>query len=107
MWTKDSIRAKLASDNVMVERSLLVLYNLQTTHERVVVGTTDRNNIGFNSPDAKFLSRAAVWVQKGITKQIPEGQRLSGEYRDRIRSRLLKYAGQLAIQANAGTKAPR
>jgi hypothetical protein len=105
MWTKDAILSKLESDNMMVERSLLVMYQRQTADEQQTQGTSHENGVGFNGTDAPFLSKMAEWVKGGAKRNIPEGKRLSEKQRVIVRKKLKKYSRQLIEAANAGVKA--
>lgn len=100
-WTKEMILAKLDTNPVMVERSLIVIYNRQTQDEKVTQGTTQNNGMGFNGADAPIMSKFAEWVLKGAEKGIPEGKRLSEKQRALTVKKLRKYATQLAKVANA------
>lgn len=108
-WTKDTIRAAILDTtergNKMIERSLIKLYQNQTTDEQLSLMTKHENGIGFNGTDAVILSSFAQWVEKGAAKNIPEGKRLSHKQREIARKKLPKYAGQLlkAVEAKATT----
>ena len=98
-WTKETIREKIASNDVMVERSLLKLYARQTADEKASQTTSHENGMGFNGTDAFILSSFAEWVTKGAAKGIPEGKRLSEKQKEIARKKLPKYAGQLLEEA--------
>lgn len=105
MWTKEVILDMLATNDVMVEKSLLVMYNRQTADEQSAQTTGHNNGIGFNGTDAEFLSKLAEWVKGGAERKIPEGKRLSLKQRDIVRKKLKKYSRQLVEAANCGEKA--
>lgn len=91
-WTKDEIKAKLASDNVWLCRGLVAIYNKQTEDEKVAGRTDHDNGIGFNGCDAEILtSYAQQFNARGFLtpKQI-----------EVTRKKMLKYAGQLTKIAN-------
>lgn len=105
MWTKDAILDKLATNDVMVERSLLVMYERQTADEQSAQSTGHNNGIGFNGTDAEILSKFAEWVKGGKQRGIPEGKRLSEKQRILTRKKLKKYSRQLLEAANGGETA--
>jgi hypothetical protein len=82
------IQARLASDDDFLSECICILYTYQTNDEKHVRGTTRRNNVGFNKPDAAPLSKCAEWLRSG--RRL--GQRFLYDARDRMR----KYAKQLA-----------
>ncbi len=99
MTTYDIERIKelLASSDEMVRRSLIVLYQQQTTDERMEGATIEKNNVGFNAFDAKFCTHLA--------QRLIKGGPLSYSEIGTARRMLMKYAKQLAELANAGAKA--
>jgi hypothetical protein len=101
MWTKEAILSKLETSDVMVERSLLIMYERQTADEQQTQGTSHENGIGFNGTDAPFLSKLAEWVKGGAERKIPEGKRLSEKQRVIVRKKLKKYSRQLIEAANS------
>lgn len=93
VWTKETIREKIATDSRMVERSLLVLYRNQTADEQLSLTTSHENGVGFNGTDAFILSSFAEFI--GKRKNVPEGKRLTEKQLVIARKKLPKYAGQL------------
>lgn len=102
-WTKDTIIAKLETSDVMLERSLLVIYANQTADEQASQSTSKDNGIGFTGADAFILSSFAEWVLKGKDKGIPEGKRMSVKQKEIARKKLRKYSRQLlaAVRVSA------
>jgi hypothetical protein len=98
-WTKETILPLLANDR-MLERSIIRIWHRQTTEEKLSQTTAQHNGMGFTAFDAAYLSSLAEWIQKGQTKGIPEGRRLSDKQKVIARRKMQKYAGQLAIVAN-------
>jgi len=92
IWNKDEIICLLETNNKMVERSLLKLYERQTITERNCHSTIDNNGMGFNAPDAKILT--------SICESYLEYGRLTEKQIALVRKKLLKYAGQLTLIAN-------
>lgn len=99
-WTKEMILNKLDTNPVMVERSLIVLYNRQTQDEQNTLATNHNNGMGFNGTDAYILSDIAKKMLV-FGKNKPEGTRLSEKQRALVVKKLRKYATQLAKVANA------
>ena len=91
-WKKEDIWQKIEESDLMVRRSIVILYKLQTTDEQQVEGTAHKNNLGFNKPDAKFLTSLAK-------KVINEGVLTKEQYKWG-RKALKKYCGQLVKVAN-------
>ena len=89
-WTPERILASLAKD-ANVEKALLRLYREQTTLEQAAGTTREDNARGFNAPDSSILSYRARWLLSG--------RHLSGKHLEDSRTRLRKYATQLATYA--------
>lgn len=106
-WTPERIRAKLATSDVMVERSILKLYERQTSTEQATESTQEHNGVGFNGVDAPLLSSFATYIMRmsrpSVDGRYParrEGARLTEKQRVIARRKLQKYAAQLARIAN-------
>lgn len=97
-WTVPMIRELLQSRADAVEQAIVRLYDSQTASERVCHMTTDANGVGFNMIDADFLSSLAECIRYS---DRPMGQRLTPRQLHHGRKRVTKYAGQLAVIANA------
>lgn len=91
-WSKDEIKHLLKTNDEMAIKSLLKIYNLQTEDEKDSKETSDHNNIGFNAYDAKPLS--------DIAEQIVKNKFITHAQVSYVRSKLIKYSGQLASIAN-------
>ena len=97
MMDAKGVEKLMRKSDLMVRRSLVVLYNQQTSEERQDGATIEQNNAGFNAYDAKLGSKLA--------QEVLAGRKLSkGDYL-RVRFMLRKYASQLARLANSGVKA--
>jgi hypothetical protein len=94
-WTLEQITTLIDTNNKMVEKSLLQLYNRQTEDEKAIDGTTESNKMGFNGVDAKILSPIA----KGLIKY----GRLTPNQLAFTRKAIRKYAKQLTKIANTPT----
>jgi len=99
-WTEDRIREKLATNAVMVERSLLYLFSLQEPDEREGHVTVAQNGVGFNRVDAAFLTSVAKYVRRSTRA---EGERMTPKQLFHARKSLRKYARQLARHAVAAS----
>jgi hypothetical protein len=95
-WEKDAIRQRLLESRHWVERAIVAIYNRQTADEKGTEQTRWQNGVGFNGPDAHYMSYLARWILSG--------RHLSGKHLERGRKRVLKYAGQLAEIANDNVK---
>jgi hypothetical protein len=81
------VKGKLAADNRWLLRGLLAIYHKQTAAEQAARQTAESNKVGFTAYDAEFLS--------GMAKLIEEQRTLSAKQLDTVRSKMVKYAGQL------------
>jgi len=91
-WNQESIKAKLLTDNVWLERAVVALYKKQTQSEKAVRATTEHNGVGYNYADARLMSYYATWILSG--------KKLSGHHLEKARNKILKYTGQLTRIAN-------
>lgn len=91
-WTKDEIKAKLASDDKWLYRGLVAIFNKQTADEKVAGRTDYDNGIGFNGADAEILTSFAMqYIERGF---------LTPKQKEITRKKMLKYAGQLTKITN-------
>ena len=100
VWTKEALLDKLATSDIMVERSLLIMYSRQTMDEQLTKNTSNENGVGFTVTDATILSSFAQRVIGEQISNIPEGRRMSNKMRAITRYRLAKYSRQLLEVAN-------
>lgn len=89
--TKEQIRELILTNDRIVERAIIVLYNRQTSGEQRAGMTRERNSRGFSSSDASTGTYMAKWIMSG--------KRLTGKYIDRARKMALTYIGQLVEEA--------
>ncbi len=94
---KKRVKELLNTSDLMVRRSLVVLYRQQTFEERQDGSTIERNEAGFNAWDAKHGTQLA--------EMIVNNRKLGHEQYAYARRILKKYANQLVRLANAGAKA--
>lgn len=81
------VKSKLAVDDRWVIRGLMALYQKQTAEEQAARQTTEHNKFGFTAYDADFLT--------GMAKLLNEQRTLSQKQMTVVRSKIVKYAGQL------------
>lgn len=93
MWTPARIREKLLASDVMLERSIIKIYEKQTTAEQNAGVTVEHNGVGFTAFDAEFMTSLVRQIQ---TSNRREGGRLSPQQRAIARNKMLKYSKQLA-----------
>lgn len=92
-WTPDEIKTLIATNDKAVTRALLALLDRQTADEQAAQVTSHSNGMGFTGVDAEILTSFAQQVQRGRT--------LSVKQMEIARRKLVKYAKQLALVANA------
>ena len=100
MYTKETIRTMLETNDLAVERGVIAIYKRQTDVEKLFMDTESLNGEGFNKMDADILSSFAE-------RMIKYGRRLSTKQLAVARKRMLKYSGQLAIIANRNVQVTR
>lgn len=97
-WNKEKIREALLAKDENVWSATVMLYRKQTASEQEHSESTQRNGVGFNKRDARFMTSLAEQIirnkQRGYRYLLSEKQT---EYARRI---IWKYAGQLAKIAN-------
>ncbi len=92
VWTKEEIKNLLLTKDIMVVKSLVKLYQLQTLDEQRAGETTHQNGVGFNGTDSQFLSSCARFaMQTGY---------LSPKQIAIVRRKIIKYSGQITKIAN-------
>lgn len=92
IWTKEEINNLVQTNDTMLYRSLLKLYDRQTAEEQDLESTHEANGQGFNSVDAPFLTSVSQFLQKrGF---------LTDKQKAATRKKLVKYTGQLTQIAN-------
>jgi hypothetical protein len=101
-WTKETIAAKLASDDNWVIAALLAIYERQTNDEKRDLETKYHNDIGFNCADAPKMSSFAEQVKRWKKGRYAHKYTfpLSQKQLWVARKRLAKYANQLCAIAN-------
>lgn len=91
-WHKEEIQNLIKTNDKMVQRSLLKLYECQTEDEKTSKLTKEENGIGFNEFDSYVLSDIAEFcIKTGF---------LTAKQIQFVRRKIYKYAGQLTKIAN-------
>lgn len=93
-WTIERIKELLLTNPIMLERSIVKIWENQTNDEQSSLTTHHNNGIGFNGTDAHILSSFAEWIMKSYR---PEGQRLSDKQRALAMKKMPKYSRQLLM----------
>lgn len=92
VWTNEEIKNLLSINDIMVVKSLVKLYQMQTADEKKAGETTHRNGVGFNGADSRFLSSCASFaMQTGY---------LSRKQITIVRQKIMKYSEQITKIAN-------
>jgi hypothetical protein len=84
---KAQIQKLIDTDDKAVARAVVRIYQRQTASEQRAEHTHLNNSIGFNAPDAKYLTFAAKYVLRNGA--------LTGEHIDRVRAKIRRYWKQL------------
>jgi hypothetical protein len=103
LWTPARIREKILSSDVMLERSIVKIYEHQTYAEQNAGVTVEHNGVGFTAFDAEFMSSLATRIRS--SRQL-EGARLSAQQRAIARNKMVKYAKQLSRLVNGPVTIP-
>lgn len=93
VWTIEEIKELVLTNDKMVVRSVVVLYEQQTASEQASHETCERNGVGFNGVDAPIMSSfAEFYKERGY---------LSNKQIAIARKKLVKYSHQLVTIANS------
>ena len=102
--TKDWLRAKLETNpTLVIGRALVAIFNNQTSQEKAGNTVTFLNGVGFTQSDARIGSLGAKYFLKH--GRLEDWQiKIWAGLNKRGEPRILKYAGQLNMIANAKSK---
>lgn len=100
--TKEIVQNLLATNDRAVARALIVLLDYQTQDEKERQSTSHANGRGFNHVDAPLMTSMAEQIKRGRTLSQKQLDWLRGV--GKARSRIGKYAQQLADHANEHPK---
>lgn len=91
-WTKEEIKKLVETNDTMLCRSLVKLYECQTADEQRSKETKEHNGEGFNALDAEIMSSIAeFYIDRGY---ITEKQKAV------VRRKIMKYVSQITRLAN-------
>lgn len=85
---RQKVKERIKTDKEFLVGSLIALYYCQESDERATKTTAYKNNVGFNGTDSKILTDMAEYYLK---KEFLTDKQLM-----LIRSKMAKYAGQIA-----------
>ena len=91
-WTREEIEQLINTNDRMVERSMVVLWERQTRDEQASQTTNHHNGMGFTGWSARSGTYFAEWVQSG--------RRLTGKHLAKARKIAIHHAAQLTGIAN-------
>lgn len=92
-WEVNEIKSLLETNDTMVYRSLIQLYNCQDDIEKLLGETVCQNGVGFNGVDSPFMSSCA--------KFYINNNYLSPKQTERVRKTIMKYSKQITRLANS------
>lgn len=94
--TVEQIREKLVTDQRMLERAVVAIFEKQTEDEQRTGDTRHDNGIGFAGCDSQNGSYMAKYILTGIERYGKQyGQNLSGKFLEKAKKFMPKYAKQL------------
>ena len=94
-WTEGAMRRVLETSDEQLMKAVVKLYDYQTDDEKKGRETIHDNAVGFNKPDASFLTgMARLYSDQGLEK-------MTDKQIAKTRKLMLKYIAQLTIIANA------
>jgi len=94
--TVEQIKAQLLTNQALLERAVVAIYEKQTADEQRSMETKHDNGIGFAGCDSRNGSYMAQYILKGIGQYGKTyGQNLSGKFLEKARKFMPKYAKQL------------
>jgi len=109
--TAKQIKSKFKTSDQWLMVGMLTIFNNQTDAEKNNAQTKEDNGIGFNGPDSRTLTKCCSWLLQKVSmeelRSLPNA-RLDTFFtadwaRDAVRTKMSKYAGQLARIANEKT----
>lgn len=102
-YTKEYIAEKLASNDTWLLRAVVAIYEYQTDSEQAAGVTREDNGVGFNGVDSEILSSFAKQIIRweAAVNNRRFNTPLSVKQLAIARTKMKKYAGQLARIANA------
>ena len=101
MWTKERMQSLLATNDLAVERALVVIYDRQTQDEKQVSRTKHDNSRGFRKNHDSTGSKLARFVLKGWKEHGKNRTHLYPANLEKARKIVMWYHRQLCEVANA------
>ena len=97
MITKETIQAKILTDDVWLERGVYAIWEFQTQVEKQNETTRHHNNVGFNGVDGKIMTSFGNQIHRKVWGKyaVAFGSCLSEKQKRIARRKMGKYAGQL------------
>jgi hypothetical protein len=89
VWTVDSLKELIRTNDNAVIRAMLKIYQYQTHDEQVAERTEYNNSVGFSGVDAEIMTSFAKWYENK--------KYLSPKQMEIARKKMVKYAGQLLL----------
>jgi len=98
VWTVDSLKELIRTNDNAVIRGMLKIYQYQTNDEQMAERTEYKNSVGFSGVDAEIMSSFVKWYQNK--------NYLSPKQMEIARKKMVRYAGQL-LRIMAGEQTER
>ena len=98
--TVAELQQKLQQNDWWLVRAIERLHSFQTDQEQNAESTLEDNGVGFNSPDAPFLSSLAEQIKKWRAGETTYNFPLSRRQMEKAREKINKYARQLLRYMN-------
>lgn len=92
IWTAEEIRENILTRINWLERAISAIHRFQVEDEKQEKQTKYKNSVGFNIADSRLLSSFAESINAGL--------HLTPEQVEVAKSKMVKYARQLARIAN-------
>lgn len=93
VWSSDEIKELIQTNDKVLYRALIKLYNCQTKGEQFSKETVEANGAGFNMIDSAFLTSVSEFLLK--RGYLTDKQKVA------VRKKIVKYTKQLTRLANA------
>lgn len=101
MITSHGIWTQMLGDDDFLMECILIMYNLQTSSERITKSTHHTNGVGFNKADAPFLTELSKKI-KSMKEGPAKWLLVSSDDLEIAREKMQKYSRQLANILNIG-----
>jgi hypothetical protein len=109
VWDKDAVQHLISTNNAALAKALWNIYQRQTASEQSALTTLNRNGVGFNSNDAKFLSdiarRLPAYNFNMTPRQIAKVRPMMRKYWRQLLEEIAAKGGAVCMRAPKGEKA--